>query len=132
MGCRPSSEPIIYGEDKCTYCTMTIVDQRFGGEFITSKGKVFKFDATECMVNFLQASQLKDENIYMILTNSFDRPGILSNAKDCVYLRSMEMPSPMGMFISPFTDSISAINQAKLNPGEIFHYNDLKEIVADQ
>jgi copper chaperone NosL len=111
---------------------MTIIDQRFGCELITGKGKVFKFDATECMLGFLKAGQMEDENTYMILTNSFDKPGILSDAKKCYYLRSKEIPSPMGMFISPFTDSLSAIDQAKQNPGEIYHFNDLKEIITAQ
>ena len=32
---------------------MTIVDKVHAAEIVTQKGKVYKFDATECMINFM-------------------------------------------------------------------------------
>jgi copper chaperone NosL len=52
IACNPERKPIQYGEDKCAFCRMSIVDQRFGGEIVTQKGKVYMFDAVECMVNY--------------------------------------------------------------------------------
>ena len=40
------------GEDNCAYCKMGITDNRFSSELITSKGKVYKFDAVECLAAF--------------------------------------------------------------------------------
>ena len=40
---------------------MTIVDRQHAAEAVTSKGKVFKFDAIECMVCLLYTSDAADE-----------------------------------------------------------------------
>ena len=55
VACDPESKPIVYGEDKCEFCRMSIVDQRFAGEVVTQKGKAYKFDAVECMVNYIDS-----------------------------------------------------------------------------
>ena len=75
ISCNPESKPIIYGQDKCDFCRMSIVDQRFAGEIVTQKGKVFKFDAVECMLNYIN-NQVEDQRtIKLILTNTYDNPG---------------------------------------------------------
>ena len=51
--CSPTVEPITFGDDQCTFCKMSIVDKRYGAEVLTTKGKVFKYDALECMINAL-------------------------------------------------------------------------------
>jgi len=52
--CSHEPDPIRYGKDACAHCKMTIMDKRFSAELITAKGKVFKFDAAECMAGFLK------------------------------------------------------------------------------
>ena len=42
--------------DTCAYCRMTISDERFGGQFVTSKGKVHVFDSIECLAAFYLAN----------------------------------------------------------------------------
>jgi hypothetical protein len=53
-GCDSGPQPINFGKDSCAECNMTIVDKRFGAEFVTGKGKVFKFDDVNCMVEFIE------------------------------------------------------------------------------
>ena len=54
FSCNSSPQPIDYGNDGCHFCKMTIVDKVHAAEIVTKKGKVYKFDATECMVNFIE------------------------------------------------------------------------------
>jgi copper chaperone NosL len=61
LACNPESQPINYGADMCEFCRMSIVDQRFGSEIVTQKGKVYKFDAVECMINYLD-DRVEDES----------------------------------------------------------------------
>ena len=130
--CNPAPEPIRYGEEKCDWCTMTIMDRRFGSEIVTRKGKIYKFDATECMIRFMESQPGLKNQIQLQLTNSFDKPGELVDARNCYYLRSAEMPSPMGMNINPFTDSLTVKSFETENTGVVFRFNDLKEIVTSQ
>lgn len=128
--CNPESKPIAYGEDKCEFCRMTIVDQRFGCEIVTTKSKALKFDAVECMVNYLD-EQIEDENkISFILTNTFDAPGKLMDATICIYLKSENMPSPMGMNINPFGESSEAIKLQKQNTGTLLYWTELRKDFA--
>jgi len=126
LACNPESQPISYGSDMCEFCRMSIVDQRFGSEIVTQKGKVYKFDAVECMVNYLD-DRIEDESkLKYILTNTLDAPGELIDVQECRFLRSDNMPSPMGMFINPFKDSTLAIKNQEENSGTILDWINLR------
>ena len=78
IACTVGPKPIDYGHVACHYCSMTIVDKQHAAQLVTTKGKVFNFDAVECMMN-----QLKDwdeSTIALFLANDFDRPGELIDA----------------------------------------------------
>jgi len=126
QGCNPESKPIAYGEDKCEYCRMSIVDQRFGGEIVTLKGKVFKFDAAECLVNYLDQRVENETDLKMILTNTYDAPGKLIDVNSCYYLISENMPSPMGMFLNPFESLDEATKNLEEHSGAIFSWDELR------
>ena len=51
VSCKIEPQPIEYGKDQCNFCVMNIVDQNHSAQYVTKKGKQFKFDAIECMVN---------------------------------------------------------------------------------
>jgi copper chaperone NosL len=124
--CQPESNPISYGVDKCDFCRMTIVDQRFGGEIVSQKGKVYKFDAVECMVHYIDEHVDDESKLNLILTNTYDQPGTLTDAKDCYYLKSKNMPSPMGMFLNPFRNHEKARQLQLKNSGEILNWMKLR------
>ncbi|WP_431210053.1 nitrous oxide reductase accessory protein NosL [Puia sp. P3] len=55
QGCQTGPEPILYGQDDCSFCKMSFTDKRFGGEVCTKKGKVYKFDDLHCLVESMKA-----------------------------------------------------------------------------
>ncbi len=130
VSCNPESKPIIYGEDKCEFCRMSIVDQRFGGEIVTKKGKAYKFDAVECLVNYMDERIEDESKLKFILTNTYDHPGELINASECAYLKSENMPSPMGMFLNPFKELTEATKLQNENTGTIFNWKELRKDFA--
>ena len=124
--CNPESKPIVYGEDKCEFCRMSIVDQRFGGEIVTQKGKVYKYDAVECMVNYIDKHVEDESKLKLVLTNSYDSPGKLTDVNLCYYLISSNMPSPMGMFLNPFKSLEAATVTQKEQSGAILNWKELR------
>lgn len=124
--CEPEGKSIAYGEDKCEFCRMSIVDNQFGCEVVTQKGKVQKFDAVECMVNYLDQRVEDESKIALILTNTFDFPGSLTSAEDCHYLISKNMPSPMGMYINPFVQPSKARKYQEENSGTVYKWDELR------
>ncbi len=89
--CSVEPQPIDFGKDHCTYCKMTIVDDRYGSELVTAKGKVFKFDAVECLINF-NLQNPSDEQPSFMLVADYSHPATLVDASRAFYLRSVSCP----------------------------------------
>jgi copper chaperone NosL len=105
---------------------MAIVDRRFGCELITKKGKVYKFDATECLIHFIAREEVSISETSMLFTNTLDKPGELLQVEHCYFLQSENMPSPMGMFINPFHEKNLAMKYKKSQSGTVYQWDELK------
>ena len=130
--CRPGVKPIDYALDKCDHCHMSIVDKQFGCEIVSQKGKVFKFDAVECMVNYIHVTNMDEASLAHIVTNTLDKPAELLDAKSAVYLVSENMPSPMGMDINPFFGPENASKHQSENGGVIYSWVQLQKYVRGE
>lgn len=104
---------------------MTVVDQRYGAELVTGKGKVYMFDAVECLINYKDENKLADDHFSHILVTGFSKPGKLIDATKSFYLQSRQLPSPMGMYLTAFSDRETADQFAKDFVGEIFNWQEL-------
>lgn len=125
VSCKPSTEPIDYGSDACHYCSMTIVDRQHAAQFVTKKGRAYKFDAIECMMNHLQTIDAADVALFRV--NTYESPGELFDAVMATYLISPEIPSPMGEFLSAFDSKESAEEAQEANGGDLFTWQELQE-----
>jgi copper chaperone NosL len=123
--CAVEPQEIEYGKDVCKFCKMTIVDNRHASEMVTSKGKVYKFDAIECMINDLK--QREDLKIGLLLVSNFNDPGQLIDARSAAFLISESIPSPMGAFLSAFPEKNSAELVKTERGGELFDWNTIME-----
>jgi len=106
---------------------MTIEDPRFGAEIVTKKGKVFKFDAAECMVNYINKGKISETDVESFLVIDFSRPSTLVNALEAAYLISPNLPSPMGANLSSYLAKNSAETQKNSVGGELFNWDGLKQ-----
>ena len=123
--CNIGPAPINYGSDGCHYCSMTIVDKQHAAEFVTQKGKVFKFDATECMMNYLK--EIDKTTVALYLVNDYDAPGELINATEATYLISKNIPSPMGEFLTAFKSKEVAERVHAANQGVLLSWAELQD-----
>ncbi len=123
LSCTAKPEAISYGEDECHYCRMTVVDRIHAAEIVNDKGKVFKYDAIECMIN--DSKDFEQGNMALLLVNHHDNPEELIAASEAVYLISKNLPSPMGAFLTAFPDSASAEKALQEHGGKIYNWNTL-------
>ena len=107
----------------CTFCKMSVVDGKFAAQAVSKKGKVFVFDAIECMIPFIQAN--KDTEFAHLLVCSFDRPNELIGAPQATYLISEKIPSPMGQNLSAYTERSIAEEMISSKGGEIYNWEEL-------
>jgi len=107
--CSRAPEPIQYGKDACTHCRMTIMDKRFAAEIVTAKGKIFKFDAAECMADFLKEKpEIAANEKSIFLVSDFNHPGQFVDARKSFFLNDNSLASPMGGNLAAFTSENSA------------------------
>lgn len=102
VSCGSGPEPINYGHDDCEFCRMLITDNKYGAELVTDKGKIYKFDSIECMIEFsLVKNTLGDTNNKLLITN-FYNPAILVDARKSFYVKNDKFRSPMGLNVTAF------------------------------
>lgn len=100
--CNIKPEPLHYGTDACHTCRMILMDKQFGSEIVTSKGKIYKFDDTNCMVNFLNSGGLEREDVAFKVIVDFSQPEKLIPVEHSFYLKSDTIRTPMNSGIAAF------------------------------
>jgi copper chaperone NosL len=89
------------------------MDRRYGGELVTRKGKVYKFDDVNCMLYFFNSEEVKHSDFAHKLVVDFSRPATLVQAADAFYLKSPGIKSPMASGIAAFQKRESMQNTKK-------------------
>ncbi|MFA5296893.1 MAG: nitrous oxide reductase accessory protein NosL [Lutibacter sp.] len=130
ISCKVEPEAIEYGKDQCDFCKMNIVDKTHASQFVTTKGKQFKFDAIECMVNYI--GQNSEEKIALLLVSDYGNPGEMTEAETATYLISTAIKSPMGANLSAFSLKNTAEGLQQKHSGEIFTWETLKQKLSDK
>ena len=123
--CTPTPEPIEYGSDMCDFCKMSIVDAQHGAELVSSKGKVFKFDAIECLIGY--SKEKKDTQFAFELVNDYSAPKELIEAKQSTFLISENLSSPMGANLTAFGDKKNAEEMLSAKGGKLFSWSELND-----
>ncbi len=121
--CDRGPQPIIYGEDACDFCRMTIVDQQHAAQVVTQKGRAYKYDAIECMINDLKKWDKPEVKHYLV--TDYKNPGVLTNALEANYLISEAIPSPMGAFLSAFAEESTRQKAFDSVGGQMFQWSQL-------
>ena len=121
--CQVGPQAIDYGNDGCHFCKMTIVDKVHAAEIVTQKGKVYKFDASECMINFKKEFDASEIKLY--LTNIYTEPETLIDATQATFLISKNVPSPMGAFLTAFKTKEDAKEVQTKKEGTLYTWNEL-------
>ena len=94
------------------------MDDRYGAELITDKGKVYKFDSIECLINFALAKNVVGDEKYTLLVTDFAKPEKLIETKTSLYIHNENFRSPMGLNVSAFGINSDAQKFLAENGGE--------------
>ena len=122
FSCTIAPDTIYYGEDICSACKMTIVDRQHAAQSVTTKGKVFKYDAIECMVR-----NMEDESMYKyLLVSDYQDPGNLIDADKAIYLVSEKISSPMGANLTAFSSEENALRSVSTGPENLFTWQEIR------
>lgn len=102
-GCEVEPKAIRYGRDECAECRMTLVDQNYGAELITTKGKVHIFDDLNCLVAFHRREAERSGSGSRLLVVPFGKPNTLLPAASAHFLQHDGLRSPMASGTAAFS-----------------------------
>lgn len=123
--CNAGPEPLKTGVDNCYFCKMTLSDARFGAEIVTKKGKVYKFDDTHCILNYLETEDIKATHIKNIYFANYAGNHQLIAADKALLLKSEELRTPMDGKMAAFNVKDSLLAVEKLFPGVTITWNEI-------
>ena len=119
-------ESIVLGADGCDFCRMTISDSRFGGEAVTAKGRVHKFDSIECLAGWARTAPAGSVRaLYVIDTQ---HPGTFVFVDTAGFIKDGFMKSPMGRSMVGFASPGRAEEQRAMLGGTVLTW---AEVLAD-
>jgi copper chaperone NosL len=123
--CAAKTEPFNYGKDNCYFCKMGIIDPKYGGEVVTKKSKVYKFDDLVCMVRFLQSGSLQEEEIAKKVIINFEKENDFLDVNNVVFWVSPELRSPMGSNAAAFASQQAAEKAKAGKEGQLLSWAEL-------
>jgi len=129
VACEQKPEPIKYGDDECELCRMRIMDNKYGAELVTDKGKVYKYDSIECLIGYSLNKNLIGDEKHLFLVSDFSNAGELVDAKKSYYVHNNNFRSPMGLNVSAFASETEQEKFVKENSGEKLNWFEVIELV---
>lgn len=102
-GCSRGPKPIRYGQDECAHCKMTLVDQHYGAEHVTARGRVFLFDDLNCLTAHLRRASQPEDPAAQSLVIDFNRPNRLLPVGQALFLQHPGLRTPMASSLGAFS-----------------------------
>ena len=132
ISCSNQPEPINYGIDECEFCRMQISDNRYGAELVTDKGKVYKFDSIECLIEFAMVKNLIGDSDQKFLVTDFAQPETFIDASTAFYVHNDNFRSPMGLNVMAFDSEVSRQKFVAESGGNLLNWIDVIELVKQR
>jgi copper chaperone NosL len=123
--CAAKTEPFNYGKDECSFCKMSIIDIKFGGEVVTKKTKVYKFDDAICMIRFLQSGKAGEKEIAEKVVINFEKENDFIDVNKSVFWINPELRSPMGSNAAAFISMDAAQKTKAGKDGQLLNWDQL-------
>jgi copper chaperone NosL len=130
--CSKSPEPIDYGKEECALCKMIITEQKYGSEIITNKGKIYKFDAVECMGKYINDGKIEQSELASVWSVDYSNPGQFVDVEKAFFLRSPSLPSPMAMNFTTFSESSKRDEVRREHPGDNLNWQQVLGVIKKE
>jgi len=121
--CNVGPKPINYGEDHCHFCSMTIVDRQHAAQLVTRKGKVYNFDAAECMIHSLPDFDATEVGHFLV--TDYETPELLFDATTATFIISPNITSPMRANLAALTSRETGREVQLKKEGELFTWEEV-------
>lgn len=122
-GGAPQPAEIVFDEDACSVCRMTISEPRYAAQFVARGGAVERFDDLGCLAAWRAGGGRQADGAAFVADWNGD--GWL-HAEEVLYLLSPRLPTPMRYGLAAFADrAAAAAAAAELGGGEVVTWDEL-------
>ncbi len=125
--CSQEPAEVHYGSDECAHCKMMITDEQFAAQIVTDKGKVYKFDAIECMAVYDQQNESELEGAIRYVSD-YNNPGNWLDAEEAQFVKSEVVNSPMGESLLGFSSQKEAQEHVNEKPGKLMNWAEVSQV----
>lgn len=125
ISCTSKPESFAYGKDFCNDCRMTIIDTKYGGEIISKKGKVYKFDDVHCLANYIKKGAVKKADIAKTVFVDYNNNKNFLDVKSSFFVVSYQFKTPMSSNAASFSNKDIAVQKAKETNGIVKNWDQL-------
>ncbi len=122
LACGQREVRIDFGKAECAHCRMNVVDRQYGAALTTVKGRQYVFDDIACMVHFVEAGTVAEEQVATWHVCDHAAPGTLIDATTAFYLQGPAFRSPMRGDVAAFT-SEAARSSTKAEGSQALDWN---------
>lgn len=118
--------------ESCDHCGMLIEQPRFVGRATSLDGRVFCFDAVECLAAFTIGPPADALGPFTLRVARWDRADSLLDVRRAWYLRSDRLPSPMGLGVSAYRSPREAAAAARRHGGKVLDWDGVVAMVRER
>ena len=89
------------------------MNERFAGEIVTVKGKVYRFDDVHCLLSFLKSDAMANQKVNAIYLTDFSGSHAFTKPEESFLIESEGFNSPMNGNVACFAnaDSMEKVKQ---------------------
>lgn len=107
VGCSVNTKPreVELGKDNCAGCSMAIEDAKFACEFISDKGRCYKFDDLSCLFHYIHKQNIPDSSVLKIYVADYQNPSTMLDIQSASLVLGNTIHSPMNGGVAAFSDA---------------------------
>lgn len=123
----PGPRPVEFGAEACQHCHMTVTDERFVAQLISSTGKILVFDDIGCLVSALDDEVVPRARVAQVWVTNFLAPDSLLDAEAAWFVEApAAIGTPMASGLLAVAESREADSLATLLQGRVLQWPELR------
>lgn len=123
----PGPRPVVLGSEACQHCHMTVADDRFIAQLVTSTGKVFIYDDPGCLATALRDGVVAEDRIRSLWVTDYLEPATLLAANEAWFVQSDAMHTPMASGLVAVTSRTQADSLAAALNGTVLRWDAVRD-----
>ncbi len=119
----PGPRPVVLGSEACAHCHMTVADDRFIAQLVTSTGKVLIYDDPGCLATALRDGVVADDQVRSLWVTNYLEPAALLDANEAWFVQSDRVHTPMASGLVALPSKAQADSLAAALSGTVIRWD---------